>query len=358
MAISIRAMITHSKPWIVDSDRQAVDAVLASGMLAQGRLVRAFEARVSQYLGSGGGVAVASGTAALILALKALKVGATHEVIVPTYVCKSVVEAVVSTGAKPVLCDVGEEWNMTAETVAPKVTSRTAAIVVVHIFGIPANTYSFKQFGVPIVENCCQAFGARADGANVGTIGSVGVFSFHATKCLTTGEGGLAMSSDLGLLERMRSLRDGNCSATGERVASPMTDLQAALGLSQLSRYPQFLKRRKEIAELYFAELRGCSIQLPEAVREKSIFFRFPVRVQGDFNVYQRRFEALKIHVRRGVDNLLHRAVGLERHDFPVAEKLLSETVSIPIYPALEDKELQEVISACCKVWRGHEHSD
>ena len=177
------------------------------------------------------------------------------------------------------------------------------------------------------------------------------MFSFHATKCLTTGEGGLATSSDVGLVERMRVLRDGVDSALGERLASPMTDLQAALGLSQLSRYSEFLRRRKAIADLYFAQLSEYAIQLPEAVRGKSVFFRFPVRVQGDFDVYRQRFEALGVQVRRGVDALLHRVMGLDKHTFPVAERLFAETVSIPIYPALKDEEVQTLIAACRAIW-------
>jgi UDP-4-amino-4-deoxy-L-arabinose-oxoglutarate aminotransferase len=344
-------MIAHSKPWITDSDLRAVDTVLTSGMIAQGKLVREFEVKVAQYLGVADGVAVNSGTAALVLALKALGVGPNCEVIIPTYVCKSVAEAVISAGARPILCDVGDEWNMTVETVALKVTPRTAAIIVVHIYGIPADTYSFKKFGVPIIEDACQAFGASIHGAKVGTIGTIGVFSFHATKCLTTGEGGMAVSNDPDLIERMRVLRDGLNFALGERVASPMTDLQAALGLSQLSRYSEFLSRRKEIADLYFTKLSECHVQLPKAIREKSIFFRFPLRVQGDFDMHRQQFEKLGVHVRRGVDALLHRIMGLDKHLFPVAEKLFAETVSIPIYPALKEKEVETVIEACHTIW-------
>jgi perosamine synthetase len=345
-------VITHSKPCILDSDRRAVDHVLASGMIAQGSLVHQFEDEAAAYLGVRGGVATASGTAALTLALKALRIAPLSEVILPTYVCRSVAEAVVSAGATPVLCDVSEEWNMTPETVAPLISSRTAAIIVVHVFGIPADTSAFKNFGIPIIEDCCQAFGARVRNSNVGTIGSIGVFSFHATKCLATGEGGLAVSNDKDVVRRMRSLRDGASSRVDARVASPMTDMQAALGLSQLSQYNMFLNRRKAIADLYFAELSDCSCQLPTIIRQKSIFFRFPVRVRGDFDLFRQHFNSLDIQVRRGVDDLLHREVIHQKQDFPLAERLYTETVSLPIYPALKEEEARAVIQACRKVWR------
>lgn len=340
-------MVTHSKPWINESDRRAVDEVLASGMLAQGKTVRRFEREVAKYLGWADGVTVNCGTAALVLALKALGVDRTHEVIFPTYVCRSVMEAVLTIGAKPILCDVGQQWTMTAETVAPKITPRTAAIIVVHIFGIRADTASLKQFGVPIVEDSCQALSARADQTERGTIE---VLSFHAIKCLTTGEGGMALSNDASLLEQMRGFRDGVDSHLAMRIASPMTDIQGALGLSQLVRYDDFLKRRRDIAEQYFAELYDLPVQLPECIRNESIFFRFPLRVHGDFYAYRNRFDALNVQVRQGVDALLHRISGEDRRLFPVAEQLFAETLSIPIYPTLRDVEVQAVIAACRRV--------
>lgn len=349
-------MISHSKPHIIRADLDAVDRVLATGMIAQGQLVEKFEQAVADYLKSAGGVATGSGTASIVLALKALNVRAGDEVILPTYVCKSVAEAVMTIGAVPVLCDVGEQWNMTLETVARKISARTAAIIVVHIFGIPADTYGFREFGLPIIEDCCQAFGARVDGAYAGTIGDVGVFSFHAIKCLTTGEGGMAVTNDSRLLETMRRLRDStNGAALEARLASPMTDLQAALGLSQLSRYDQFLSRRKELAELYFDELRhSCAVTLPESVRAESIFYRFPVMARDvEFEAARQSFDALGVQVRRGVDRLLHRMIGKGGVDsFPVAERLFHQTVSIPLYPALGEEEMRKVVVACRTIWK------
>jgi UDP-4-amino-4-deoxy-L-arabinose-oxoglutarate aminotransferase len=344
-------MIPHSQPWLSDADKQAVTVVLGSGMIAQGQLVHQFETEVAHYLGLAGGVAVASGSTALVLALKALNVKCNDEVILPTYVCKSVLESVLSVGAKPVLCDIGNDWRMTQETIASKVTSHTAAIIVVHLFGIASETQAIKSFGIPIIEDCCQAFGASFNDTKVGSIGTIGILSFHATKCLTTGEGGMAVSNSSTLLERMRSLRDGNHYSLDRRILAPMTDLQAALGLSQLARYAQFLKRRQEIANYYFHHLQNCSIHIPETIRQLSIFFRFPVRVQKDFETSQQQFNQYNIHVRRGVDNLLHRLLGLDKNLFPIAERLFTETVSLPIYPALSNEEIKKIVLACQTIW-------
>jgi perosamine synthetase len=345
------AVISHSQPWILEADRRAVDAVLLDGMLAQGRRVEQFEAGVSAYVGASGGVAVASGTAALLLALKGLAIRPGQEVILPTYVCKSVYEAVLAAGGRPVLCDVGEDGNMTPDTVAEKLTPRTAAIIVVHIFGIPADTPAFKKFGLPIIEDACQAFGARLNGVSVGSMGTIGVYSFHAGKCLSTGEGGMAVTQDTVLLQRMRDLRDGQASACGERVVAPMTDLQASLGLSQLARYANFLRRRQAIAKRYLADLAGCPITLPKDLLFKSIFFRFPLRVSDNIDTYRRQFEVRQVQVRRGVDCLLHRAVGLERRAFPRAERLFDTTLSIPIYPAMNEQAVETVTTAALCVF-------
>jgi UDP-4-amino-4-deoxy-L-arabinose-oxoglutarate aminotransferase len=301
-------------------------------------------------LGVPDSVAVSSGTAALTVALSALPLKKGAEIVIPSYVCKSVAEAVISAQYKPVLCDVGDDWSMTAETVASALTNRTGAIIVVHIFGIPIKLDGFEKFDLPIVEDACQAFGATSAGQMVGTIGTIGIFSFHATKCLTTGEGGLAVAKDQQLLERMRSLRDGEKHPIA-RVVAPMTDLQAALGLSQISRYPSFLKRRKTIAERYFHGLRDCPIRLPYPVRKDSIFFRFPVRVSGDFYRIRQRFAESGIHVRQGVDELLHNLIKQPGNTFANAENLLSETVSIPIYPALTDDEQEAVLHACRNIF-------
>ncbi len=331
---------------------QAVTDVMAKGMIAQGELVAKLEEETSRFLGAGASVSAGSGTAALGFALQGLNIGPGAEVILPTYVCKSVLDAVCSVGAAPVLCDVSADWVMTPDTVRPRITPNTRAIIVVHIFGIAADTPSFREFGVPIIEDSCQAFGGTIGARRVGMLGDVGVFSFHATKCLTTGEGGLVVSHDRELLHRIRTLRDGDPTQLSKRFPTGLSDLQAALGLSQLRRYPQFLQRRRELANVYFAHLNGDGVQLPLALGDRSIFFRFPVRTHRSFDDEHTAFAREGIHVRRGVDQLLHRLLGLKDHDFPNATRLYDETISIPLYPSLSRKEVDRLISACHCVWQ------
>jgi len=132
-------MISHSKPFLIDKDYLAIQKVLQSGMIAEGEVVAEFENAVAEYLGMAGGVATSSGTMALFLALKALDISHGDEVIIPTYVCRAVLDAVNYTGATPVLCDVGDDWCMNVETVKRHITKQMRAIILVHTFGISAN---------------------------------------------------------------------------------------------------------------------------------------------------------------------------------------------------------------------------
>jgi UDP-4-amino-4-deoxy-L-arabinose-oxoglutarate aminotransferase len=203
-----------------------------------------------------------------------------------------------------------------------------------------------------LIENCAQAFGARHKNRVAGTLGQVSITSFHATKLLTTGEGGMALSSDNNMLRKMRELKQGKLASLTVRYLYLMTDLQAALGLSQFARYNEFLHRRKEIADYYFSELSGLPLLLPHGIRDKSIFFRFPLRSKRNFEELKASFERRGVHVRKGVDTLLHRKCGMEARNFPTTEQLFSETVCIPIYPALQNNHCERIISSCREVFR------
>ncbi|MEW5984361.1 MAG: DegT/DnrJ/EryC1/StrS family aminotransferase [Acidobacteriota bacterium] len=340
--------IPHSRPTLDAIDGQAIETALFSCSTAERGIVQRFERAVAAYLGMAGGVATSSGTAALVCALKALDVGPGDEVVVPTYVCGAVWRAVRAVGAVPVLCDVGDNWCMRVESVRPCVTNRTRAIVVVHTFGIVAPIADICDLGVPVIEDCCQALGATDGGRMAGSCGDVCVLSFHATKLLTTAEGGMALSRAPGVVERLRAAAREHA----EGLCQSLSDLQAALGLSQLSRYDGFLSRRRSLADVYLAELVDTTQCWPPGLRGRSIFFRFPILVEGGFGRIRAAFAADHIHVRRGVDVLLHRELGHARERFPAAERCFSETVCLPIYPTLSDEEQQRVILSARRILR------
>lgn len=340
--------IPHSRPWITANDIAAVSAVLSSSMLAQGERTRALEQRLAAWLNAADGVGVASGSAGIVLALYGLGVGTGDEVVIPTYVCRSVLQAVLAAGATPVLCDVGPNWAMTPAEAGRVVGSRTRAIVVPHLYGIFADIDAFRALGVPVIEDCAQALDASGKHP---AKGDVTVLSFHPTKCLTSGEGGMALSSDANILARMRAYRDGSDGGCQPRYLSPLSDIAGSLALAQLDRYEEGLSRRRQIASGYMAAVESCCPGvLNRSAFGDSMFFRFPLRVPGGLDACQQAFAEFGVQVRKGVDALLHRGMGQADELFPVALELFETTVSIPIYPALSRSQELRCIEAITQV--------
>jgi len=157
----------------------------------------------------------------------------------------------------------------------------------------------------------------------------------------------MVLSTKDSQVENLRSLKTGGNGGNIVKYRFPLSDLQAALGINQLQQHGSFLEKRLEVAETYFRSLDGLKCQLPNHVKDRSNFFRFPIRSKHQFEELRAAFDLEGIQVRRGVDALLHRTFGFDSAAFPVAERLFEETVSIPIYPALGEKGQQRVIGAC-----------
>jgi UDP-4-amino-4-deoxy-L-arabinose-oxoglutarate aminotransferase len=181
-------------------------------------------------------------------------------------------------------------------------------------------------------------------------MGDACVLSFHATKLLATGEGGMALSARPEISARLDDFRRDRFAAAPLRVA-PLSDLQSALGLSQLARYDDFLRRRRSLAERYFDALSGATaVRLPDDVRDRSLFYRFAVRSSRPFDAVAEAFAEDGVTVRRGVDALMHHRMAAPG-TFPVAEQLFAETVSLPLYPSLSDAESDRVIASARRVF-------
>lgn len=342
--------IFHSKPWITAEDTTAVREVLESGLLAQGVGTACFEEKMSRWLDASGAVAVGSGGAAMELALRALEC-AGGEVILPTYVCRTLLDAVVSVGARPVLCDVGPDWVVQASDIAPHITADSRAIIVPHMYGVYADISAIRQLGLPIIEDAAQALGSSAQHAEQGDLITL---SFHPTKCLSTGEGGMVLSRNPDLIHRCRRARDAGEQTFGRQFA-PMSGIAAALGLSQLDRYPEFLSRRQLIAQRYRSVLgKFTNLDLGWLDRVETMFFRFPLKHPGGLDRCQAEFLSRGIHVRRGVDKLLHRMRGSSDVQFPMAVAHFSTTVSLPIYPALDNDQQENCLQAASAILGHH----
>lgn len=347
-------MISHSRPSITRADSEAVAKVVASGAIAQGLAVKDFERAVASFMGVRGGVAVSSGTAAIHLALVALGVIAGDEVILPSYLCSAPLNAVHYLGAKPILADVDTRTgNIDVQEAKRLVSEKTRAIIVPHLLGRPAEMDGFCNLGIPVIEDCAQSIGARYKGRMVGTFGAAAICSFYATKVFTTGEGGMVLSDNEGLLETVRDLRDYD-EKTPYRIRFnyKMTDMQAALGSSQLARLPDFIAARKRIAAFYDQELALLAVRLPVRLAEcDPISFRYVLRLDSGVDDFIDRMAECGVVCRRPIFKPLHQLLKLP--GLGHTEQLHSDSVSIPIYPLLTDQQQELIVKGIKKTLAG-----
>jgi dTDP-4-amino-4,6-dideoxygalactose transaminase len=268
--------------------------VIKSGLIAQGEKVAAFEHEMARMHGVRGGVTSSSGTAALHLALLALNVGEGDEVLLPSYACAALLHAV----------------------------------------------------------RAVRALGALYQGRPVGSIGEAAVFSFYATKLITTGEGGMLVSNDERVLATGRDLREYDEKKDDvQRFNYKMTDFQAALGLAQLEQLPRFLDRRHAIASWYQERLQDHQLQLPLALPDRMpVYYRYVVKGLLPADTYLAKLQALGVEARRPVFQPLHRYMGLE--GFPGAEEAWNKAISLPLYPSLSDGEIERILEAAQEVFQ------
>ena len=341
--------IPHSRPLIGTAERRAVSRVLASGLLAEGQEVAGFEREMARKLRRRHAAAVSSGTAALHLALTALGVGSGDRVALPSYVCAALLHAVELVGAEPLLIDIDPStFNLDPDDLSKRLRSRTKAVIVPHMFGLPASITEIAACGVPIIEDCALALGARYRRKPVGSFGVLSVVSFYATKMIATGEGGMILGNRAGLLQDILDRRsyDGR-SEHRLRFNYKMTDLQAALGRAQLRRLTDFVRRRRRLATLYIKKLQGGPWDLPPLDRDHC-FYRFVARPRRGTERLLVELERHGIEARRPVFRPLHRYLGLQ--GFPGADEAYRRAVSIPLYPALSSVEAERVAKVTVQV--------
>lgn len=345
-------LIPHSRPTLGAAEARSVMKVVQSGQLAQGPEVASFEDEMSDRTGVEGAVAVNSGTSALHLGLLALGIGPGDEVLVPSYVCRALLNAVRYTGGTARLVDVDpDSFNIDPDRVGKALTKRSRAVIVPHLFGLPAELRALRALGVPIIEDCAHAIGASYRGKPVGTFGIFSFCSFYATKLMTSGEGGMILSRSQKILDRVRSLREY------DRKSSPalsfnykMTDLQAAIGRVQLKRLPAFIARRKALAGRYNAALAGLPIQIPGVYPDRDhCYYRYVIRVKGGLRPALERFRKRGISCERPVFRPLHHLTG--QRGFPGTEHVFRRAISVPLYPSLSDREVERILSETVKVF-------
>ena len=378
--------LPFARPDITDAEIDAVTETLRSGWVTTGPKARAFEQAFTDYLGGEGlqSIAVNSATAGLHLALEALGIGPGDEVIAPTLTFTATVEVVRYLGADPVLVDVDPvTLNIDPEKIRAAITPRTKAIMPVHYGGLACRMDAIlaiaREHGLKVVEDAAHALPTTWRGTLVGQLQSdVTVFSFYANKTITTGEGGMAVTHNEALAQRMRTMqlhgmnRDAFDRFTSKtpawyyEVVAPgfkynMTDVAAAMGVEQLARLPHFVQRREVLARRYHEQLANLPLALPAVAPpgDTHAWHLYVIRLLP--NAPLERDAAIQALSDRGIGTSVH-YVPLHRHPywrdryqltpamFPEADAAYQAMISIPLFTAMSDSDQDRVIAALHEV--------
>ncbi|MBN9606119.1 MAG: DegT/DnrJ/EryC1/StrS family aminotransferase [Actinomycetales bacterium] len=352
--------IPPAKPIIGDEEREAVDRVLRSGMVAQGPEVAAFEAEFGAHFADGRAtVAVNSGTAGLHLGLLAAGVGAGDEVIVPSFTFAATGNSVALTGGTPVFADIEPEtFTLDPAAVEAAITPRTKGIMPVHLYGHPARMHELAEIaekhGVALYEDAAQAHGAALDGRQVGTFGAFAMFSLYPTKNMTSGEGGMVTCVDEALARRVRLLRNQGMEKQYENEVvgfnARMTDIHAAIGRVQLTKVDAWTETRRRNAAFLDANLSGVVVP-PVADGAVHVYHQYTIRVTDDRDGFVRALRE-EHQVGSGVYYPIpnHRLPSLAPYapglDLPETERAAREVVSLPVHPSLSEGDLERIVAA------------
>ena len=382
-----KTLLPYGRQWIDEEDIEAVIQVLRSAWITTGPKVIEFEEAFAKFVGAKYAVAVSSGTAALHAAMYAIGIKPGDEVIVPAMTFAASANCVVFQGGTPVFVDVDPETLLIdPKQVEAKITPRTKAVIAVDYTGQPCDYDVLRsiadRYGLILVADACHALGARYKGRPVGTLADLNVFSFHPVKHITTGEGGMITTDNPDFAERMRIFRNHGITTDyrqREKQGSwfyemvdlgynyRITDIQCALGLSQLNKLPGWVKRRQEIAQEYDAAF----AEFP-AIR--------PLKVRADvshaYHLYVVRLDLSQLRATRAEIFTALRAEGIgvnvhyipvHLHPFyrkrfgtgpglcPVAEAAYEEIITLPLFPRMGDNDVEDVITAVRKVVKAYQ---
>lgn len=359
-------MIPIAKPVIGEREKELVNEVLESGILAQGPKVKALEEQFAQLCGTKHAIAVTSGTAAIHAALYAAGVGPGDEVITVPFTFVATANPILMQGADIVFCDIKEDtFNIDPESVRKKVTGKTKAIIAVDLYGQPCDYDALRgiaeEHGLVIIEDACQAVNAYAGDVKAGALGDLGCFSLYATKNMMSGEGGIITTDDDQYAELCRRFRHhGQSEQTRYQYYDlgynyRMTDLQAAVALGQLEKVDSFTNRRIENAKALNEGLSDVTgLVLPvEKEGHTHVYHQYTIRVTDEFPLTR---DELLAHLKeRGVGAGVYYPKPLHLHPhfsrmgyaegaFPVAEKASKDVISLPVHPQVTPEDINTII--------------
>lgn len=370
-------MIRLTIPSIEDDDLRAVQEVLLSGLLVQGAHVSDFERLVAEYVGTKHAIAVSNGTAALHLALLALRVELGDIVIVTAYSWPATANVIELCGAQPVFVDIQPgTFNMDPvaleEVLRPlmsldETARKVKAILPVHAFGQVADMEAIMKladhYGIPVVEDAACALGASIDSKQAGLWGTMGCFSFHPRKAVTTGEGGVIVTDDPALNRALRALRNHgqDPEASSPDFIMPgynyrMTEFQAALGSTQMSKVDSIIHSRRQKAQIYDRLLKNSVITAPQvSSTSKHIYQSYVTLLEGmtaetrNQIVQQLRQEGIETTIgtwHMPLTSYYRTKYGFKPTDFPVTDKVFAQSLSLPLHPYLSQQDQERIIEA------------
>ncbi|MDP3920133.1 MAG: UDP-4-amino-4,6-dideoxy-N-acetyl-beta-L-altrosamine transaminase [Candidatus Omnitrophota bacterium] len=379
-----KSLLPYGKQWIDKDDVRGVVRTLQSDFITQGPRIEEFERRIADFCGARYAVAYSSGTAALHAASYAIDLGQGDEAITSPISFIGTANAIVFQRARPVFADIElDTVNLDPSEVEKRITSRTKAIFAVDFAGHPAPLRELKRIakakGLYVVEDAAHALGAKYHGRRVGALSDISIFSFHPVKHITTGEGGMALTNNAKLCRRLRLFRNHGMVRSDELSEKHgpwyyamedlgynyrVSDIQCALGLSQFRKVERFLRLRRKLAASYLKKLKGVSgIILPkEKMGIESSYHLFVIQLKTALKAQRRiLFEEMR---RRGIGVNVHyipihlqpyyiKNFAYKAGDYPNAELYYSRALTLPLFPAMRERDVDQVVQVLVKSLAG-----
>ncbi len=366
--------IPVNEPLLNGNEKKYLCECIDTGWISsEGPFVKEFETKMAQRVNRNYGVAVTNGTAALEIAVQALGIGEGDEVILPTFTIISCAEAITRAGAKPVLVDCDKRtFNICAEDIEKKITSKTKAVMIVHLYGLPVDMDPVlevvKKHNLLLIEDAAEMHGQTYKGRPCGSFGDISTFSFYPNKHITTGEGGMLVCDDEEIAERCRSIRN-LCFQKNKRYYHEelsgnyrFTNLQAAVGLAQLERLDEFVELKRKMGAYYtemLSDVKGISLPIKETEYAKNIYWVYGIVLDEDVKMdnvtMQKKLAEEQIGSRTFFwcmhEQPVYRRMGMFKGEtYPVGEYLARKGLYIPSGLALTEQQMEQVVNAVKKI--------
>jgi len=358
-------MIPIAEPSLGEEElRNVIEAVKSGWISSKGKFIEEFEHKIANYCGRRYGVATSNGTVALHLALKALGIKKGDKVIVPDLTFVAVANSVTYCDAKPVFVDSHPEyWCIDPEKIGEKISKNTKAIIPVHLYGHPCDMDWImdiaEDYNLHIIEDAAEAHGAEYKGKKVGSFGDISCFSFYGNKIITTGEGGMCLTDDQNLAEKMRILRDHGMNPNKRYWYDMigfnyrMTNLQAAVGVAQLEKMGEFVEKKRKIAKWYSKRLKELEekelIKLhPEMSWAKCVYWMYSILIADKFGMSRdelmKKLEEKSVETRPFFFPMHVLPIYKNNEKFPIAEELSKKGINLPSGTTLTNEKILQIV--------------